>query len=267
MRLFNRTSRSVTLTSAGRELRAALAGPFDAIDTAVEALNRYRAEPAGRIRLNMLEHASLLLLAPVLPVFVERYPYRGRCRRLKSLDRCGRARRRRGHTLWRHGAALGRHPLGGGGIAWLFRSSRRALPSERLHAHQCLRIRRGDDSIYRLELEKNGEEFAVDVPVAITIDETQFALSLVKAGTAIAYLPEPSVAAQISQGLLRSVLDDWAPMGPGFHIYYPGRRQLPIGLRLLIELIREMQPLRLTYRAAAPLCVFSSFPYLTMGCV
>jgi hypothetical protein len=34
-------------------------------------------------------------------------------------------------------------------------------------------------------------------------------------------------------------------MGPGFHIYYPGRRQLPTGLRLLIDLIREMQPLGL----------------------
>src|SRR3954451_5863219 len=74
VRLLNRTSRSVTLTSAGEELQAALDVPFEAIGAAVEALNRYRVEPAGRIRLNVLEHASSLLLGPVLPVFVERYP-------------------------------------------------------------------------------------------------------------------------------------------------------------------------------------------------
>jgi len=72
VRLLNRTNRSVTLTAAGEELLAAINAPFEAIGSAVEALNRYRAEPAGRIRLNVLEHASSLLLAPVLPTFVDR---------------------------------------------------------------------------------------------------------------------------------------------------------------------------------------------------
>src|SRR5689334_7116564 len=58
IRLLNRTSRSVTLTAAGEELQAAIDGPFEAIGTAVEALNRFRADPTGRIRLNVLEHAS-----------------------------------------------------------------------------------------------------------------------------------------------------------------------------------------------------------------
>ncbi len=74
MRLLNRTSRSVTLTAAGEDFYAALTAPFDAIGTAVEGLNCYRDDPAGRISLNVMEHASSLLLAPVLPVFVERYP-------------------------------------------------------------------------------------------------------------------------------------------------------------------------------------------------
>src|ERR1700712_6016942 len=74
VRLLNRTSRSVTLTAAGEDFQAALTVPFDAIGTAGEGLNRYRDEPAGRISLNVLEHASALLLAPVMPVFVERYP-------------------------------------------------------------------------------------------------------------------------------------------------------------------------------------------------
>src|SRR3954467_11309587 len=69
VRLINRTSRSVTLTAAGEELYAALTGPFDAIGTAVESLNRHRDGPAGRISLNVMELASSLLLSPVLHVF------------------------------------------------------------------------------------------------------------------------------------------------------------------------------------------------------
>src|SRR3954469_9094467 len=52
VRLLNRTNRSVTLTAAGEELFAAIDAPFDAIGSAAEVLNRYRDEPAGRIRLN-----------------------------------------------------------------------------------------------------------------------------------------------------------------------------------------------------------------------
>ena len=45
--------------------------------------------------------------------------------------------------------------------------------------------------------------------------------------------------------LLKQVLQDWLPMGPGYHIYYSGRRHVPVGLKFLIEHIREMRPLGL----------------------
>jgi DNA-binding transcriptional LysR family regulator len=253
VRLFNRTSRSVTLSSAGEELHAALAGPFDAIGTAVDALNRYRAEPAGRIRLNVLEHASSLLLGPVLPVFVERYPgieidVAVSNHLIDVVSQGADAGIRYGGTVPEDMVA---QQLSGE-IRWVVVGApsyfdRHGVPSRPhdLHAHQCLRIRLGDDSVYHWEFEKNGEVVAIDVPGAITIDESQFALNLAISAAAVVYLPEPCVRPMVAQGLLRTVLDDWSPMGPGFHIYYPSRRQLPTGLRLLIELIREMQPLGL----------------------
>ena len=109
--------------------------------------------------------------------------------------------------------------------------------------HRCLRIRLGDDSIYPWELEQGEATLALDVPGTITIDDTSFAIELARAGTALAYLPEPVVSPLFQSDGLRAVLQDWSPMGSGFHIYYPGRRQLPTGLRLLIDLIRELRPL------------------------
>lgn len=43
------------------------------------------------------------------------------------------------------------------------------------------------------------------------------------------YAPEPLVAPLIAEGRVRSVLEDWAPMGDGFYIYYASRRQVPTG--------------------------------------
>ncbi len=74
VRLLNRTTRNVTLTAAGQELLDLINGPIDQIDQAMEVMNRYRDEPAGKIRLNVFSDAALLLLAPVLPLFGERYP-------------------------------------------------------------------------------------------------------------------------------------------------------------------------------------------------
>lgn len=253
VRLLNRTSRSVTLTAAGEELHAALSAPFDAIGAAVEGLNRYRDAPAGRIRLNVMEQASSLLLAPVLPVFIERYPGIAVdvtiSNHLVDVVAMGAdagirwggtvpedmiAQRLSGDVRW----------VVVGAPAYLDRHGTPERPGE-LVDHQCLRIRLGDDTVYHWEFEKDGEAAAIDVPGAITLDETQFAIALAAAGTGLAYLPEPSVAALVAEGRLRHVLADWTAVGAGFHIYYPGRRQVPTGLKLLIALIRELQPLGL----------------------
>lgn len=65
--------------------------------------------------------------------------------------------------------------------------------------------------------------------------------ALAMGGAGLAHLPEPCVAPLLHAGDLRLVLEDWSPIGPGFHLYHPGRRQLPTSLRLLIDLVREIK--------------------------
>ncbi|HWU80620.1 MAG TPA: LysR family transcriptional regulator [Caulobacter sp.] len=253
VRLLNRTNRSVTLTAAGEELQAAILGPFDAIDTAAEGLNRYRDDPSGRIRLNVPEHASTLLLAPVLPAFTERYPNIEIEVVIteKLVDIVATA----ADAGIRYGGTAPQDMIAqrlSGDIRWVVVASaayleRHGAPQHPrdLAAHRCLRFRLGDDSVYSWEFERADEEIAVAVSGSIMIDSTAFALNLAMQGAGFAYVPEPCVREAVSRGDLRTVLDDWSPVGPGFHIYYPGRRQLPTGLRLLIEHIRQQRPLGL----------------------
>ncbi|MCJ2143193.1 LysR substrate-binding domain-containing protein [Methylobacterium sp. E-066] len=253
VRLLNRTNRSVTLTAAGEELFAAVDAPFASIGSAVEALNRHRGAPAGRIRLNVLEHASVLLLAPVLPIFLARYPdveidIRVSNHLIDVVEAGADAGIRYGDTVpedmiaQRLSADIRWRVVGA--PAYLEAVGVPKVPGD-LRSHRCLRIRLGNDQIYHWEFEKADATVAIDVPGALTLDSTELVVALARAGAGLAYLPEPSVAPLISNGALRTVLDDWSPAGAGFHIYYPGRRQLPTGLRLLIALIRELRPLGL----------------------
>lgn len=253
VRLLNRTNRSITLTAAGEALFNAIDAPFAAIGAATEALNRYREEPVGRIRLNVLQHASILLLAPVLPVFVDRYPeievdVQVSNHLIDVVESGADAGIRYGGTVPEDMVAQRLSAdvqwLVVGSPAYLDRYGTPAHPQD-LMRHRCHRIRLGDDRIYPWDFERDGEALAIDVPGPVTIDDTPFVMALAINGTGLAYLPEPYVAEPIRDGRLRAVLEDWSTPGPGFHIYYPGRRQVPTGLRLLIDLIRELRPLGL----------------------
>jgi DNA-binding transcriptional LysR family regulator len=253
VRLLNRTNRSVTLTAAGEELQAAIGQPFEAIGHAVEVINRFRDAPAGLLRLNIAEDAATLLLTPVMPTFVDRYPdieidLSVSNRLINVIEE--------GHDAGiRYGGTVPEDMIAqrlSADIRWVVVGSpgyfdQYGVPGhpDDLLRHRCLKIRLGDNRIYRWEFERGAEKVTVAAPGAITIDETQVARGLAVGGAGLMYAPEPSVASLIATGALRTVLDDWSSTGPGFHIYYSSRRQVPSGLRLLVDLVRELRPLGL----------------------
>ena len=253
VRLLNRTNRSVMLTAAGEELQAAITSPFDKIAEAVEGLNRYRDAPTGRIRLNVPVDAASLLIAPVLPTFVERYPdveldISVSNRLTDVIDGGFDAGVRYGGTVpedmvaQRISADIRWIVVGAPG--YLDRFGRPSHPNDLLQ-HRCLRFRLGDESLYRWEFEHGEEELSIAVPGTLTLDDSNIIMGALMGGAGLMYGPEPLLRGMLAAGALEEVLGDWAGDGPGFHIYYSSRRQVPTGLRLLIELIRELRPLGL----------------------
>jgi DNA-binding transcriptional LysR family regulator len=251
VRLLNRTSRSVTLTAAGEELRAAILEPFETIGRAVDDLHRFRDAPRGRIRLSVPTEAADFIVAPVLPAFLERYPdveieisvsnrmidvtesgFDGGIRYGGTVPEDMIAQRLAPDFRWVVVATP----------AYLERFGTPSHPSE-LQKHRGVKIRIGDDRVYRWEFERGDEQVAVDVPGALLVDQGHVALPAVKGSAALMYAPYFFVAQSIKDGVLTTVLDDWAAAGAGFHIYYSSRRQVPAGLRLFVELVREMRPL------------------------
>ena len=253
VRLLHRTNRSVTLTEAGTTLRDAVTDPLARIDQAIDDLNRYRDAPTGRIRLNVLADAASLLLAPVLPVFAERYPgiqvdIAARDRMVDVIDGGFDAGIRHGGTVPEDMVAQRLSA----DLRWMVVAApayveRHGAPThpDALPHHHCLGVRLGDDRIYRWEFEGPEGEFALSVPSRIIVDDGRAMLALALAGVGLMYAMEHNVAPHLASGALVPVLSEWATTGPGYHIYYSSRRQVPTGLRLLIDLIRERRPLGL----------------------
>lgn len=251
VKLVNRTNRSVTPSAAGEDLLAALGAPFAAVLAAEDVLNRHRDAPRGRVRINVPDVVADLLLAPVLPEFTRRWPeieleiYIDN-RLLDVFDEGFDAGIRFGGTVPDDMIAQ----RISADLAWAVAGSpayiaQYGLPTHPrdLAGHCCLQIRLGDDRTYRWEFEQGDQSIAMAVPGAITHNSTSFAVGMALRGAGLIYVPAASVEPLLNNGALQQVLADWVSDGPALHIYYPGRRNLPLGLRLLIELIRELRPL------------------------
>lgn len=253
VRLVNRTNRSMTLTAAGEQLQAALEQPFEAIGLALDDLNRFRAGPSGRVRLNVVVDAAHHLLAPVMGVLAERYPdleveIVANNRIVDIVGEGFDAGIRHGGTVpedmiaQRLSASL--HWVVAASPSYLARHGTPRHPHD-LKDHRCLGVRLGNDRIYRWEFTGADGEFEVLVPSKITANDSRTMMAMAAAGAGLTYGTHAALAPWIATGQLCQVLEDWTTIGEGYYIYYPSRRQVPAGLRLLIDTICEIRPLGL----------------------
>jgi DNA-binding transcriptional LysR family regulator len=57
-------------------------------------------------------------------------------------------------------------------------------------------------------------------------------------GYGLAYVPEDLVQQHVAEGCLVQVLEDWCPSIPGYHLYYPSRRQTSPAFSLVVNALR-----------------------------
>lgn|GEM_PF-2623307 len=74
VRLFNRTTRSVSLTIAGEHLLERLRPALQEVANAVENACLFGEKPSGRLRVHALRLASRVFLEPIFQPFSEAYP-------------------------------------------------------------------------------------------------------------------------------------------------------------------------------------------------
>ena len=246
VRLFNRTTRSVALSTAGEEFVARVSPALADIRHAMDAANLHRDTPRGLLRIN----ASAGGARPLMPIIIEylrRYPEMEveivTDARLVDIVTEGFDAGVR--TLDKVPADMVAIPFGP-----LLRSVIVATPSyfddypapttpEDLANHRCIRTRWPSGAKSPWEFERDGKTYELDVPGALMLDEPTLIHAAAIEGEGLAYLPEWFVTEDLASGRLVEVLPATTPVYPSLRLYYPSRRHTPAGLRLLIDLIRE----------------------------
>jgi DNA-binding transcriptional LysR family regulator len=92
--------------------------------------------------------------------------------------------------------------------------------------------------LYAWEFEKDGRELHVRVDGQLTLNRGYLILDAALAGFGVAYVPEDMARPHLAEGRLVHVLDEWSPPFPGYHLYYPSRRQSSPAFALLVDALR-----------------------------
>ena len=109
-----------------------------------------------------------------------------------------------------------------------------------LTSHLCINLRLPTQGgLYAWEFERDGQDVRVRVEGRFTCNGTLPMLDAALAGFGLAYLPEDDAAPHLASGRLVRVLEDWCPPYPGYHLYYPSRRDPTPAFRLLLEELRH----------------------------
>ena len=247
VRLLARTTRSVSPTEAGERLLHVVAPRFEEINTELALLSAYRDRPAGKVRITAGEHAAVTVLRPVLAKLLPQNPdlhieiivdYGLTDIVAEGYD----AGVRLGEQLAKDMIAVRVGPdlrMAVVGSPDYFQHRPRPRSPRDLMQHNCITIRLPTyGGIFPWEFEKRGEELKVRVEGQLVFNNIAMRLDAVLNGLGLAYMPEDLVQDHIKSGKLIRVLADWCPPFPGYHLYYPSRRQTSPAFTLVRDALR-----------------------------
>jgi DNA-binding transcriptional LysR family regulator len=247
VRLFNRTTRSVSLSEAGGQFLARVQPALTEISAAMEAANEFRDTPAGTLRINTSEGAAQMVMTPIVVEFLRRYPdmkvdivTEGR---LIDIVADGfDAGIRQSDGVPQDMIAV---PCSGpirfavvGSPAYFATHKTPRVPQDLLK-HNCVRTRFSSGAIYKWDFARQGEAQSIDVMGSLSLDNYHLMIEAALQGVGLVWTSEFAVAPFITSGQLVRVLDDWSPAYAGLCLYYPGRRHAPAGLRAFVDVVRE----------------------------
>lgn len=247
VRLLTRTTRSVVPTEAGEQLVETLRPAFDDIETRIDAVSALGEKPAGTIRLTSSRQAAVDILFPAASRIMADYPdinvEISVDQRFTDIvtDRYD-AGVRLGEQVEKDMIAVRIGPdlrMVVAGSPDYFTRYRKPESPHDLTQHVCINLRLPTlGGLYAWEFEKDGRTLNVRVNGQFICNDVPLLIEAAVKGLGLVCLPGDQFGSLLDDGVLLPVLEDWCPPFPGYHLYYPSRRQASPAFRLLVEALR-----------------------------
>lgn len=246
VRLFQRSTRRLTLTEAGEKFLADIGGNMDALQAAIAAVSSDQGEPAGVLKVSMAPSFGIGTILPLLPAFLQRYP----------------GIRPEWHFENRPVDLIAEGfdaAIGGGFELAPGLVSRVLLPAQvvAVASPACLRqwpaithpsmlatvdgivMRLGQTGKVRRWTLRNeaGEELSTVQRERMVLNDPVAMREAALLGLGVALLALPDVMPWLKSGELVRVLPGWHAHAGDISIYYPTRRLLPAKTRVFVDYI------------------------------
>lgn len=247
VRLFHRTTRSVSLTESGEQLIRRITPHIAGLEQAVIEIARTQGQLLGTLRINGCEEAIQLLLQTIVPEYQANYPnveldlvVEGRLVDIVAEGFDAGIRLAENVPVDMIAVPIGEDirflvvasPL------YLAKNSAPETPYELLK-HQCIRQRLPGGKRYRWEFSLNGQNIALDVPGTLTLNRSPLMVDAAIRGLGLAFIPEIHARQALNDGRLLTVLEKWSLTVPGLRLYFPANRHMPASLRALVNMIKR----------------------------
>ncbi|MDX8460119.1 LysR family transcriptional regulator [Mesorhizobium humile] len=247
--LFARTTRSVSLTEAGKALVETAAPALQDIGERMDRIRGVKGRPAGLLRINASNIAIPLAVTPVVAAVAERYPDvtveivadQG------LIDIVGEgfdAGIRLGEMIAQDMVTVRMTPPFKAVIvaspAYIAKHGRPRDVAD-LANHNCIGYRLvRSGALYRWDLNDNGKDVVVETRGTAIVTDSLGAIDLALAGVGLAYVFEPLVRADLAAGRLVQILPQMAIQEPGLFLYFPRRASMAPKLRAFIDTAQEI---------------------------
>lgn len=248
VRLFQRSTRSLTLTEAGQRFLTEVAASFTTIQNAVANLASAEGQPAGTLKVSMGTIFGRLYIVPLLAEFLRRYPaitpdwhFDNR-----QVDLIGQG----------FDAAIGGgFDLPQGVVARKLAPAHRVLVAspgylagqsaidqpEDLQNHPGILIRSPQTGRIRSwPLTSRDHQYSpLDLKPRMTMSDSEAACSAAEQGLGIALVSMPFAVPYLRSGQLLRVLPDWYVDDGNISLYYTEHKLLPGKTRAFVDFVLE----------------------------
>lgn len=247
IRLFNRTTRSVSLTDAGKTFVERVGPALTDIHDAMQAAQSLQETPSGTLRINAFASAAREVMAPLILPFLRCYPQvhidlvtEGRLVDIVAdgFDMGLRPADLVPSDMIAVSIGLARSNAVVASPDFVRMHGTPIVPAD-LYRFRCIRARLPNNALLRWRFEKDGSAVQIDVQGAITLDEPSLVRIAVQSGIGLGYVMEADVREDIAAGRLVRVLEDWTPPLSPLALYYPGRKNPPAAFSAFIQAARE----------------------------
>lgn len=246
VRLFQRSTRKLSLTEAGERFLASIGGNLEALQAAINAVTTDRGEPAGVLKVSLAPTFGIGHILPLLPAFLARYP----------LIRPEWHFENRPVDLIAEGydAAIGggfeltpgvvsrtlaaAHVVAVASPAYLAGRTLPDSPTD-LSAHTGIVMRGMRTGRIRQWVMQDGagNEATANLNENIILNDPAAMREAAMLGLGVSLLVLPDVLANIQRGELVRLLPGWhADAGP-ISLYYPTRTLMPAKTRVFIDFV------------------------------